>query len=604
MKNKTNSILSLSVATLTLVPALVQAAPAIENSCARDMKIVDPDNGTGVVFAEDCSVAYVLPPQTGASKIGTLVENMNIDFCPAAQEASSVAKTTMKTAAKAAKRLEKATEKVDKLQEQEEEFQVSYDEALAAQEDAEGKLELAEELLEQLEADYDEAKEAFDDCVDETDDEDECEEQADARSEAKSAFKGQRKKVNKAKKAVKKATKNANKLERKLDRLDNKIIKKEKPILELQDLLIDLNLTVKELYKEYASMEGAVGNIYYLLEWDKLLQGYTEKNKDFPGRFLPVSLEDMRFHIAAYVGKASTVPALLAANVPGLGELASPSTEPEVSEEPVTIEPASLGFQEGAIHQSIRGGHSNGANIAMSLAGVCKSYDEESKSLIKNTLDGALIAGLTYSYQLQAKRQYVARYSMSHWVESMEKKVSKKRPFSSETLNEVANDAGSSSWMSIDFTGNDSEFEYSAEEQAAITKEVAAALMTNSLNQLAVQNGIQLPSVPRAELTETGLQKWGKRKKRCGWFSWCYITNYAGNFLADVWSNKKAIAKFRKSNSGWQRQEVSGTKMVRRHGSVVFLPSAGPLEPSEEVEETEGVEETEEVEETTEGAAL
>lgn len=566
-------------------PVVSGGAPAIDTKCSEQLSLKTPKNGSGVEFNSDCSVAYVLPPIVGTTKAGNFSPNQNMGFCEAAQNAQKVGVSTMKSAAKMADRLANAGEKLDALSEKVQIKQDELDRVTSAFNAGTAEVAVAQSKLKNFRDDYKGAKRALEDCkMEAIDAKEECKEELLEAKKALRAFQDQRDTVDDLELAVSKAQAQKNQLEKEIERLGEKLLKDQKTHAEIQELLLSLNARVMNLYKEYAVLEGAMGNMYYLLEWDKLLEDYRLENPEFKQRFAPMPLDDLRFHIATHVGESVTLPALLGVNVPGLGKLVSQSSELSVSDEPVSIDPANTGLNPSAVHRVVRGGNSNGAHVALSLVGACPGYDEATESIDPKLLDSFLSTKISYSFQVQAKRQYAATYNMSSWLDSMEKIKKETRPFSSKNLREVASSAASSNWFRIDFSGNHADFDYTPEEQAEIKKEVADTLQANALKQLAHQTGVDLPPVPRAKLSKAGLQKWAKRKKTlCGFFTWCVYTNYAGKLLSDVWSNKEGIAKFKRSNSVWQSYEVSGTKMIRRYGSAIFMLNEGADKPSSDL---------------------
>lgn len=558
-------------------PNVSGSAPSIDTKCTKQLSLKTPKNGSGVQYSSDCSVAYVLPPAVGTTKVGNFAPSQNMGFCEASENAQKVGNSTMKSAAKMAERLADAGDRLEALSEKVEAKQIELDKVTAAVNAGSAQVAAAEAKLKNLREDYKAAKRALEDCkMEAIDEKAECKSELLEAKKVKRAFQDQRDVLDDLELEFSKADAQKKQMEREVERLGEKLLKDQKTHAEVQELLFSLNSKVMGLYKEYAVLEGAMGNLYYLLEWDKLIEAYRTNNPEFQGRFTPMPLDDLRFHFTSHVGKSTTLPALLGASVPGLGPLATHSTDLVVSDKPVSLEPASAASNSNAVHGAVQGGNSNSAHVTLSLVGACPSFNEDDNSIDTEVLDARVSTQITYSYQVQAQRQYLASYNMSSWLDSMEKLKTKTRPFSSKNLKEASSSAGSSDWFRIDFSGNDAEFEYSPKEQAEIRKEVADTLQANALRQLAHQTGVALPPVPRAELTETGLQKWAKRKRTlCGAFTWCIYTDYAGKLLSDVWSNKEGVAKFKRSNSVWQSYEVRGTKMVRRYGAAGFMPREG-----------------------------
>lgn len=558
--------------------------PAIDTECFNQVPLKDPKNSAGVEYNADCSTAFVLPPIVGATKVGTFAPSLNMGFCKASEKASKVAETTMDSAEKMAERLARAGEKLEALREKIDAKEADLDRVTAAFDAGTAEAKVAEAKVKSLRDDYKAAKRVYSDCeMDAVEPKTECRDELLEAKRIKRAFQDQRDVLDDLELAVSKAEAQKEKLGREIERLEGKLVKDQKTHGEVQDLLLSLNERVMNLYREYAVLEGAMGNLNYVLEWDKMVEAYRNANPEFKGRIAPMPLDDMRFHVASYVGETTTLPALLAVSVPGIPDLPSHTTELEISDAPVPADPAKSGMETGRVRVAVQGGASNGAHVTLSLVGACPSYDDASKKIVPELLNGLMKTNVSYSYQVQAQRQYVAKYNMRNWLDSMEKIKQKTRPFSSKNLKEVATNAESSDWFKIDFSGNHADFEYTAEEQKEIKKEVADSLQANALRQLAHQTGVALPPVPRAEISETGLQQWSKRQKTlCGAFTWCIYADYAGKLLSDVWNNKTGIAKFKRANSVWQTQTVRGTKMIRRHGASSFMPIQGSFDPSDD----------------------
>jgi hypothetical protein len=60
------------------------ASPSLNSNCRY--VINTPPNGSGVLFDESCSIAYVLPPELGKAEIAALAETTNVQFCSAVKD--------------------------------------------------------------------------------------------------------------------------------------------------------------------------------------------------------------------------------------------------------------------------------------------------------------------------------------------------------------------------------------------------------------------------------------------------------------------------------------------------------------------------------------
>lgn len=452
-------------------PDVVAGVPVADAKCAKDQNIKHPSNGVGVEFNADCSIAYVLPPITGPSKIGPLAVTMNARFCPSVKSGAETLDSTTRQIADLKRRLKEVEQELEKNGE------------------------------------------------------------------------------------------------------DETLKKKQESLLDQLSTVTQLHETATDMFKDYAVMQGATGNVTFRLELDKLAQAYKNENPQFSGRFIPVPLDDLRFHAAVDLEFDSNFPAIQGLAIPALNV----PPAPKVSDEPVSEVPDALSFEKGEATKFLQMGPVKAANVALSLVGICQWYDEETEKLDQEAFAKSLTVSFSYSYPVQAQRQYVVKYNMSRWLDEIESFKDFRAPFSASSLKNIAENTSSSDWMSVDFSKSEGGFT-SSQEQAVITKEVADTLQVNAINQLALQHGTTAPDGASADLTEAGIQAWAKQqRKECGSFSFCYIADYVGESLSGIWDDEKAITKFKSTNAELQTRKVQGTTMLRRFGSVKFTPNESPL---------------------------
>ena len=85
------------VSALSIIALPALATPYVSPKC-QPPSVASPENGSGVLFDEDCTTAYVLPPIVGKAELAALAQNANLQFCPAQLKVGVVATSTLDSA--------------------------------------------------------------------------------------------------------------------------------------------------------------------------------------------------------------------------------------------------------------------------------------------------------------------------------------------------------------------------------------------------------------------------------------------------------------------------------------------------------------------------
>lgn len=570
--SKNKIILSIFTASLTLLPQVASATPVKETECQKTQKITQPHNSSDYYFSENCDTAYVLPPASGKFEVGNFTESASIALCPAVFDLIESVNLDANTIRVLTKRMNELAIAMKEKAERAEPVKAQLREARALVEEIDTKLTpLVKELL-NLKTETRDARTVRLDCrenlVDPSDPG--CEEENAEYVEARKAYRDVRSQVYDLRDRLAVAEARKSLLTDEVYELDEADLDTQNKLISLRTSLADAHTALQELLGEYAGVQGAVGNMYYELDWRALMEKYREENPDFEGTFRQMPLDNMVFNLAAIIGdeEAFQMPVLLGVAVPGLGSLASVGTGPTGEAGKVDLGVRKTKFGPAAINYYVQGGHNNGANISVSLMGVCNSLDPKTNKVDPEMFKGLAQANVFYDYQIQAKLQYEATFNMSNWITQVERRTKRRTLVSSSTFHELSRGSSAATWFEIDFSGNDKDFQYSKKEQADIGMEVANMLQERAVKQLAVQNGVGMPDAPKAELDQTGAEKFGNKK--CGIFFYCHVSNWVAKGLKSIFSNKSAVATFKRNNRGWQSHVVKGNQMLPRSGTTSF----------------------------------
>lgn len=153
----------------------------------------------------------------------------------------------------------------------------------------------------------------------------------------------------------------------------------------------------------------------------------------------------------------------------------------------------------------------------------------------------------------------------------VEEKTKRGGLFSTSAAHSIIDDADSSDWFSITFSGNSSDFQYSPEEQNQITQAVKRELFDKAMQQFAILNAGSAipPSVP--EFVDSGAAVGASELRKC-WHKYCQIASSILGVADSIWGNSTATAKFHQNNSTWVTEQVNGVQFVSRTGSLSFRP--------------------------------
>ena len=347
------------------------------------------------------------------------------------------------------------------------------------------------------------------------------------------------------------------------------------PLFDLQNKLFDLNNQVMDLYRQYSPLEGATGQIVYSIQWDTLVADYQKANPGLSFAWVKLPLQDASFSASVRTGTTNdlSLPAVLWSRVPG-GKTSGPASGADgnvaVGSSPTTSSGANISDVAIGFGTSISG------QLALSLNGACPYFQtgpDSSKTAVDfDAFTAHLIGNLNYTYEMSARRGYTAKYNISNMVSRMEKKTKRGGWFSSSSAHEVIEDNSSADWFDMKFDADASEFQYTAQEQSDITKDVKAGLIDRALKNMAAINGLNSTPPPTPSMpgpSGVGSAAIGLRRT-CSWNYYCLGASFVLSTLDNIFGSTSAVSNFKKTNNVWVEDKVRGIQILERSGSLTF----------------------------------
>lgn len=558
-------------------PAL--AVPFVSPKCNLP-EIKAPYNGAGVVFDEHCTTAYVLPPVNGVTSVEGISRNANIQFCPSVLKVGNIAASTMRSHETLAKQMEDMIAGYKPLENNLASLRADLAKASAKQELEKDNLDSVKEekatLLESLR----ELKENLGLCLDTATEPGACSSLENKVAEADNALKVFLvEKLNPAARSYRTAKSETSRLTNELNDFNTLLNDSLAPILALKDQINNLNNQVFDLYKQYAPLEGLTAQILYTIEWDKLVEGYRNLNPNTNLHWVRVPVKDATLTASVKTVSQQTqseLPALLKSVVPGAkprGLNISPDVKdlktenPPTTPSPVNIGDVTIGF-----------GNSVSGQISLSLTGACPYFpeglDKSVQSLDFKDFSAHLVANSIYTYEMAARRGYTAHYNMSNFINRVEKSKKKGGWFSTKNIHSIVQETHSTDWFDIVFDADAGEFQYTAEEQDQIRKDVKSDLIDRALKSISSLNGLNTAPPPVPEMPgPSGVSAAGKNLMyTCGWNYWCFAGSLALKTADSIFGSKTAVSEFKKVNNTWVKDTVRGVRILERSTALSFAP--------------------------------
>ncbi len=563
----------LAVGLLGASASAAVAMPSADDKCAVNIK--HPANTAGLKFSEDCKQVYVLPPTTGKVALAGLARNANLQFCPAVLDVHTTSTSIMNSAGTIAEKIEKMIADFEPQAKEIEAMRIEVAELEARRAVAKSKFDAAADRRQELVMAVNTARADLNTCLDLNTAED-CEGLSDAVEEAKADLKTfTTNEYRPAETAFNDADLALAPVKKKLNVKTAELAEATTPLFDLYGKLVDLNASVMALYKEYAALEGATGQLTYSIQWDGLLKKYQDLNGGLQVLWRALPIKKATISMTSKINRANTtLPAVLWVSIPGsstTGPVVPAPTEgaavTPVSSTGSTVEDRTLPF-----------GGSASAQVGLSLTGACPLFPsglQTVNAVSPEQLTTHVVANATYTFEVKAKRAYTATYHMANFVSRLEKVTKKGGFFTSKNVHEIVEDASSRDWFSLSFDANSAEHQYTSQEKANITKEVKAQLIERALANIAVANGMLKPGVapPLPGLLPTGASQVAQyMASGCGWNPYCRVGSYVLLGLNSVFGRQQALSSFKRNNSTWATERVVDYAVFEHGGAMSFVP--------------------------------
>jgi hypothetical protein len=544
-------------------------SPSLNAKCAFTLET--PSNSTGIFFNEDCSIAYVLPPEKGAMEITSLAKTTNLMFCPSIKRVGSVVDNTFEAMEIISKKIIEMTRDFDPLNEALVEQRKYVAKTKSAYKSAKSNLDSASETLRDIKKDIREAKLTYDDCLLlHTKESKLCDEDENIWLDLKKSYKDfMKSELIPLRKVTRETRGDFDFASEELQEINNRYIEGMEPVLSLQARLSELNAKVTQMYNEYRSMEGATGQIIWTIQWAELIDEYRYLNSNIPVRWerYPIKEASLVANVKPResIHGVSAIAAVKSSSIPGIKPSGFEGMGKGDTVEGARFHPSSNNETSAAFGSSL------GGQIVLTLMGACPYYDDDKErtSIKASDLMNHMTANLFYTFEVAAKRGYSATYHLGNMIHKVDSKVKEGGFFSTTHANSLINEGDSTDWFDIDFLENTNEFNYSPQEEAEITKTVKAELFDKALRQLAVLNGgVAIPPATPNHIA-TGASRLSEELGRC-WFWYCQAGSAVVGVLDSIFGSSEATSNFYVNNNSWVFETVEGIEFVDRVRSLTF----------------------------------
>lgn len=547
------------------------ASPSLNSKCGYSL--VTPRNGAGVIFDESCTIAYVYPPMLGTAEFAGLAQTTNIQFCPSLKNVNQIADRTFNSMKILSKKVEDMISGFEPLEQELVGLKSELLSAKAKMESAKNRLDRAEIQIQTMKEGIREARKAYENCVeDNSADHNPCIELKSSWNEAKSELNKYR--TIEYQNLLATATDTAEQYDlssSKFAAYRNRYTDAIAPMLEIQDRLMELNLKTMELYQEYTRLEGATGQIIWSIPWDRLLEDYRRLNPHLRVNWsrLPIKSAELISTIKNQDTQMelSSISALKSAMIPGakitgFAGIGAGGKVDGAQSEPSGTNGASIVF-----------GNSISGQIVLTLAGACPYFNDigNRTNVNINDLAKTVIANLIYTHELAVRRSYTATYNLSELLNKIERKSQRGGFFSTSSAHSIVEENDSTSWFSVKFDSNGSEFNYSNEEQKTITRELKEELMDKAMMQFAILYAGSATPPPVPNFITSGATVASSALRRC-WHYYCQAASAFIGTASSIFGRSNAVANFHRNNSSWSTDHVNGIQFVTRSGTLTFRP--------------------------------
>lgn len=545
------------------------ASPSLNSRCRYN--IVTPHNGTGVIFDESCSVAYVQPPEMGRAEITSLAETTNLQFCPAVRQAGEMANRTFASMNILSEKVHQMILSFEPLDKALMDLKVDVDTAKAKMESAKELYESAETKLDALGEIVVEVRRDYEKCAkSHSADDSSCIVLKNSWDEAKDDMKEYYdNEYEDLRTKFRYSSEDFKILSARYLAQRNRYTEAVAPLLELQDRVVEVNNKIFDLYREYAKLDGATAQIIWTIQWDRLLEDYRQANPGLRLNWtrLPIKEAELTTTVQmegdnSNLGNVSAIRSAIILGAKPSGSLGMGKGNKVIGPQ---LEPSAPG------QASVLFGNSASGQIVLTLAGACPYFDGINDPIDRNVngLANHILANLVYTYEVMVRRGYTARHNLSQLLHKFEEKSRRGGFFSTHNIHRLVEDSNSSDWFSIKFGTNSAEFQYSAAEQKQIEQEVKSELIDRAIEQFAVLNAGQAipPIVP--EFIDSGATAGANALRRC-YHYYCQAGSAILGTANSIWGRSDATLNFHRNNNVWISEEVNGTQFVNRSSSLGF----------------------------------
>lgn len=559
---------------LFLQSVVGNATPFLSTSCRQSNPVSTPPNAKGVYFSEDCHTVYVEPPITGRTEIRALAPTANLDFCGAIGQVHTITERTIRSIDEISKKIALMIKDYRPLDEALTKLRTEAEIARTKSEKTKRELDSAESTLNQLKSELRAALEEKEDCQAQNPSQPALCRSLEDRYLAKDREHREYRlgTYRMARKSWEDAQQVFEELSVRVTESSRRFAEAIQPMIEMQKSISDLNATAFDMYKQYAGLNGATGQLVYSIDWNRLISDYERVNPHLAGHFAAIPIREATVWgsvVPPSSESAVAIPAVLSTELPGLKPAGGMGIGAGNTIEPNDRTTPSPTLNEGII-SSVSG------KVVLTLNGACpffRNKSEPAKDISFENLSAYLVLNTTFTYEVAAQRGYDAEYRLSQMMSRVQRQSRSGGFFSTRTVNEIIEDNSSDDWFKFKAISGDSDVAYTPEQEEELKITVKAELIDRALRDIAVFNsgGVAAPGL----LTpgRSGANMFSSALRYCP-FWYCQAGSLSLGVLDSIFGRSEAVASFIRKNDVWKHESVRSVRMVDRSSTVTFVPEA------------------------------
>jgi len=308
---------------------------------------------------------------------------------------------------------------------------------------------------------------------------------------------------------------------------------------------------VRKASEHLSATEGLVAKIIYTLDHQGMVESYARLNPQVKN-FTRLQPETAYLTMAAKGDQLRQEQSeVLDYTVPGIVRFPGEATE--ASEQP---------------ENSVYFGTALSGKVRFTTRGACRlmaAHRRMPERLTASQLERHLSSNITYSYALNVRRKYFAKYNFKALFEHLEKKTKKGGFLSTKSINEVIQRNESGSWFEFHSESDDTRY-----PNEVLAQQLKAEMIDRVMGQIAVAKVPGAGAIPgTTDPGPNGADTAAKGLKQCP-HAYCQAAGDILDFVSATFGKTTATARFLSTVGSESSETVNESKALRFIGTSVF----------------------------------